>query len=110
MGVDEEDGKSAGGERECGRREGGSGGRRGRRVRRVAVLGTSNIHVPEGPYALPFRSLGSQNHNRDSALVPNSIMVVYMDPPGQEAEGDSVGSWGAGLGRGLGVFRYKASP
>ena len=26
--------------------------------------------------------LGPQNHNGDSLLVPNSILVVYMDPLG----------------------------
>ena len=35
---------------------------------------TQNIH-----YIL---ELGPQNHNRDGLLVPNSIMVVYMDPLG----------------------------
>ena len=67
-------------------------------------------HYPEGPYTLPLRSLGSQNHNRDSALVPNSIMVVYMDPLGQEAEGDSVGSWGSGSWSRLGGFQVQSIP
>ena len=29
--------------------------------------------------------LGPQNHHGDGLLVPNSIMVVYMDPQGKES-------------------------
>ena len=44
----------------------------------------AEIWFPEGLYALPLLTmeLGPQNHNRDGLLVPNSIMVVYMDPLG----------------------------
>ena len=31
-----------------------------------------------------FSGLGPPNHNKDGLSGPNSVMVVYVDPPGHE--------------------------
>ena len=41
--------------------------------------------LPKGSIYTTIMKLGPQNHNshnRDGLFVPNSIMVVYMDPLG----------------------------
>ena len=37
---------------------------------------------PRGSIYTTIMELGPQHHNRDGLLVPNSIMVAYMDPLG----------------------------
>ena len=37
---------------------------------------------PRGSIYTTIVELGPQHHNRDGLLVPNSIMVAYMDPLG----------------------------
>ena len=37
---------------------------------------------PRGSIYTTIMELGPQNQNRDGLLVPDSIMVVYMDPLG----------------------------
>ena len=38
--------------------------------------------LPRGSIHTTIMELGSQNHNKDGLLGPNSIMVVYMEPLG----------------------------
>ena len=38
--------------------------------------------LPRGSIYTTIMELGPQNHNRDGLSVPNSIMVVCMDPLG----------------------------
>ena len=47
----------------------------------VLVIIQSPI-LPRGSIYTTIMELGPQNHNRDGLSVPNSIMVVYMDPLG----------------------------
>ena len=44
----------------------------------------SSASFPRGSMHTPAMELGPTNHTRDGLLVPNSIMVEYMDPLGFE--------------------------
>ena len=48
----------------------------------MPTLKSSNVNYPRGSIYTTIMEFGPQNHNRDGLLVPNSIMVVYMDPLG----------------------------
>ena len=37
---------------------------------------------PRGSIYITIMELGPQSHNKDGLSIPNSIMVVYMDPLG----------------------------
>ena len=41
-------------------------------------------HLPRGSTYTTIMELGPQTHNGDTLLGPNSVMVVYMDPLGEE--------------------------
>ena len=43
---------------------------------------THRNNYPRGSVYTTIVELGPQDHNGDGLLEPNSIIVVYMDPPG----------------------------
>ena len=49
----------------------------------------------------PIMDLGPQSHNRDGLLIPNSIMVVYMEPLGNLVGWRFLGSFVKVFCRGL---------
>ena len=50
--------------------------------KRIVFRAPSRLSLPRGSIYATIMELGSQNHNKDGLLGPNSIMVVYMEPLG----------------------------
>ena len=48
------------------------------------MVAASGLLLPRG--SISIMELGPQSHSKDGLSIPNSIMVVYMDPLGKQQE------------------------
>ena len=49
------------------------------------MVAASGLLLPRG--SISIMELGPQSHSKDGLSIPNSIMVVYMDPLGYKEPG-----------------------